>query len=102
METMDLNRSNSPSNSTNSMNQEEISSEPRKNEAEVDARIAQIRARNEALLKRRAEVEADRKSAEERLASVSIKAQVNVYGRVLNECKKVISTVLYFGYVFLI
>ena len=80
METMDLNKSNSPSNSTNSMNQEETSTEPRKNEAEVDARIAKIRARNEALLKRRAEVEADRKSAEEKLASVSIKAQVNVYG----------------------
>jgi hypothetical protein len=62
------------------MNQEETSTEPRKNEAEVDARIAKIRARNEALLKRRAEVEEDRKSAEEKLASVSIKAQVNVYG----------------------
>ena len=77
---MDLNKSNSPGNSTSSMNQEEISTEPRKTEAEVDARIAKIRARNEALLKRRAEVEADRKSAEEKLASVSIKAQVNVYG----------------------
>ena len=50
--------------------------EPRKNEAEVDAKIAQIRARNEALMKRRAEVEADRKLAEERLAAVSVKMQV--------------------------
>ena len=54
--------------------------EPRKNEAEVDAKIAQIRARNEALMKRRAEVEADRKLAEERLAAVSVKIQViNIY-----------------------
>ena len=79
MEATDLNRSNSPNNSTNSINQEEVSIEPRKNEAEVDAKIAQIRARNEALLKRRAEVEADRRSAEERLASVSIKPQVYIH-----------------------
>ena len=74
---MDLNKSNSPSNSTiSSLNQDDIPAEPRKNEAEVDAKIAKIRARNEALLKRRAEVEADRKCAEEKLASVSIKSQV--------------------------
>ena len=80
LEIMDLNKSNSPSNSTiSSINQEDIPVEPRKNEAEVDARIAKIRARNETLLKRRAEVEADRKYAEEKLASVSIKAQVNIY-----------------------
>ena len=76
---MDLNKSNSPSNSTiSSINQDDIPTEPRKNEAEVDARIAKIRARNEALLKRRAEVEADRKYAEEKLASVSIKSQVTI------------------------
>lgn len=77
---MDLNKSNSPSNSTiSSINQDEMPVEPRKNEAEVDARIAKIRARNEALLKRRAEVEADRKYAEEKLASVSIKSQVIIH-----------------------
>ena len=54
--------------------------EPRKNEAAVDAKIAQIRARNEALMKSRAEVGADRKLAEERLAAVSVKIQViNIY-----------------------
>ena len=55
---------------------------PRKNEAEVDARIAKIRARNEALLKRRAEVEADRKLAEESRAAVSTKIQVKISGMV--------------------
>ena len=76
---MDPNRSNSPSTHTSSFNEDESPAEPRKNEAEVDARIAKIRARNEALLKRRAEVEADRKLAEERLASVSVKSQVINY-----------------------
>ena len=75
---MDLNKGNSPNTSTNNVNQDETPAEPRKNEAEVDARIAKIRARNEALLKRRAEVEADRKFAEEKLASVSVKTQVNI------------------------
>ena len=74
---MDHNHSNSPGSQTNSLNQDETLSEPRKNEAEVDARIAKIRAQNEAVMRRRAEVEADRKFAEEKLASVSVKSQVS-------------------------
>ena len=74
---MDHNHSNSPGSQTNSLNKDETLSEPRKNEAEVDARIAKIRAQNEAVMRRRAEVEADRKFAEEKLASVSVKSQVS-------------------------
>lgn len=73
---MAMNRSSSPGTFTKSLNQDETSSQPNKNEAEVDAKIAKIRARNEALLKRQAEIEADRRSAEEKLASVTVRSQV--------------------------
>ena len=73
---MAMNRSSSPGTFTKSLNQDETSSQPTKNEAEVDAKIARIRARNEALLKRQAEIEADRRSAEEKLASVTVRSQV--------------------------
>ena len=73
---MAMNRSSSPGTFTKSLNQDETSTQPNKNEAEVDAKIAKIRARNEALLKRQAEIEADRRSAEEKLASVTIRSQV--------------------------
>ena len=66
-----MNRSSSPGTFTKSLNQDETSTQPNKKEAEVDAKIAKIRARNEALLKRQAEIEADRRSAEEKLASVT-------------------------------
>lgn len=77
---MDADWDNNPGNHIEAHNQDQNVTEPRKNEAEVDAKIAKIRAQNEALLKRRAEVEADRKLAEEKLAAVSVKTQVmNVY-----------------------